>query len=46
MEIPTIAHIPWVKKLCRIPPAIYEEVYRMIKWKIDVGVYKPSNSSY
>ena len=37
MEIPTIAHIPWVEKPCRIPPAIYEEVCKMIKRKINVG---------
>jgi len=41
-----VAHIPWVEKLFRIPPAIYEEVCKMIKRKIDAGVYEPSNSSY
>jgi len=46
VEIPTVAHILWVEKLFRIPPAIYEEICKMIKRKIDAGVYKPSNSSY
>jgi len=46
IEIPMVAHIPWVEKPFRIPPAIYEEVCGMIKKKIDVGVYKLSNSSY
>jgi len=35
-----------VEKPSRIPLAIYEEVCKMIKRKIDAGVYKPSNSSY
>ena len=43
VEIPTVAHIPWVEKLFRILPAIYEEVCKMIKRKIDAGVYELSN---
>jgi len=35
-----------VEKPFRIPPAIHEEVCKMIKRKIDAGVYEPSNSSY
>jgi len=46
VEISTVAHIPWVEKPFRIPPAIYEEVCKMIKRKIDARVYEPSNSSY
>jgi len=46
VEIPIVAHIPWVKKLFRSLPAIYEKVCKMIKRKIDVGVYEPSNLSY
>jgi len=46
VEIPIVAHILWVEKPFRIPPAIYEEVYKMIKRKIDARVYKLSNSSY
>jgi len=46
IEIPTAAHVPWVKRPFRIPPAIYKEICGMIKKKIDTGMYKPSNSSY
>jgi len=43
VEIPTIAYIPWVEKPFRISPAIYEKVCKMIKRKIDAGVYELSN---
>ena len=46
VEIPMVAHIPWMEKPFRIPPAIYEEVCKMIKRKIDTGVYELSNLSY
>jgi len=46
VEIPMVAHIPWMEKPFRIPPAIHEEVCKMIKRKIDAGVYELSNSSY
>jgi len=46
VEILTVAHISWVEKPFRIPPAIHEEVCKMIKRKIDAGVYELSNSSY
>lgn len=46
VEIPTVAHVPWVERQFRIPPAIFEEVCKIIKRKIDTGVYEPSNSSY
>jgi len=46
IEIPIVVHVLWVKRPFRIPLEIYEEICRMIKKKIDMGVYKPSNSSY
>jgi len=46
IEIPTVAHVLWVERPFRIPPAIYEEICGMIKKKINAGMYKPSNSSY
>ena len=46
VEIPTIPHIPWIQKNIPIPPGIYTEVCKIIKSKIDSGVYEPSNSSY
>jgi len=46
VEIPVIPHKPWVLKNIPIPPGLYPEVCRIIKSKIDAGVYEPSNSSY
>ena len=46
IEIPTIPHTPWVERNIPIPPAIYSEVCKIIKRKIEAGVYEPSNSSY
>jgi len=46
VEISTVAHILWVEKPFRILSAIYEEVCKMIKRKIDARVYESSNSSY
>jgi hypothetical protein len=46
IEIPTIPHKPWAQQNIPIPPSIYDEVCRIIKRKIDAGVYEPSNSSY
>ena len=44
--IPTIEHTPWVFKNIPIPNGIYDEVVRIIKSKVDSGIYEPSNSSY
>ena len=46
IEIPTIPHKPWTQKNIPILPGIYKEVCKLIKKKIDTGVYEPSNSSY
>jgi hypothetical protein len=46
VEIPTIPHKPWTQKNIPIPPGIYEEVCKLIKRKLEAGVYEPSNSSY
>ena len=46
IDIPIIPHRPWVLKNIPIPPGLYPEVCRIIKTKIDAGVYEPSNSSY
>jgi hypothetical protein len=46
VEIPTIAHEPWVLRNIPIPPGLYKEVCRLIQNKIDAGVFEPSNSSY
>ena len=46
VDIPVIPHTPWVERNIPIPPGLYDEVCRVIKTKIDAGVYEPSNSSY
>ena len=46
VEIPTIAHEPWVLRNIPIPPGLYKEVCQLIQNKIDAGVFEPSNSSY
>ncbi|KAJ3552416.1 hypothetical protein NP233_g12890 [Leucocoprinus birnbaumii] len=46
VDIPTVPHTPWVERSFRIPPGIYDEVCKIIKRKIDAGVYEPLNSSY
>ena len=46
VDIPVIPHKPWVLKNIPIPPGLYPEVCRIIKVKLDAGVYEPSNSSY
>jgi hypothetical protein len=45
VDIPVIPHRPWVLKNILIPPGLYLQVCKVIKTKIDAGVYEPSNSS-
>jgi hypothetical protein len=46
IDIPVIAHTPWVLCNIPIPPGIYDEVCHIIQKKLDAGVFEPSNSSY
>ena len=46
VEIPVVEHEPWVEKSIPIPRGQLEEFCKIIKKKIDAGVYEPSNSSY
>ena len=46
VEMPVVPHTPWVLKNIPIPPALYDEVCKIIQTKINAGVYEPSNSSY
>ena len=46
IEIPVIPHTPWVQRNIPIPPGIYNDVCKLIKKKMDAGVFEPSNSSY
>jgi Integrase zinc binding domain/RNase H-like domain found in reverse transcriptase len=46
VDIPVIQHKPWVQRNIPIPPGLYTEACRLVKDKIDAGVFEPSNSSY
>ena len=46
VDIPVIQHKPWVQRNIPIPPGLYTEVCRLVKDKIEAGVFEPSNSSY
>ena len=46
IDIPIIPHKPWVLKNIPIPPGLYGEICKIIKSKLEAGVYEPSNSSY
>ena len=44
--IPTIPHVPWEHKNIPIPPGIRSEVVKLLKEKMDAGVYERSQASY
>ena len=46
VDIPVIPHKPWVQRNIPIPPGLYEELCKLVKQKMDAGVFEPSNSSY
>lgn len=46
VKFPVLPHEPWVERNIPIPPGIFKEVCKVIKTKIDAGVYEPSSSSY
>ena len=46
VKIATTAHTPWRLRNRPIPPGLHDKVCKMIKAKLDAGVYEPSNSSY
>ena len=46
VEIPTVEHGVWIEKSIPIPRGQLDEFCKVIKKKIDAGVYEPSNSSY
>ena len=46
IEIPIIAHTPWVQRNIPIPLGIYDQVCKIIQMKMDTGIYEPSNSLY
>lgn len=46
VEIPVVEHNTWVERSIPIPRGQLEEFCKIIKNKIDAGVYEPSNASY
>ena len=46
VDIPVVPHKPWVLKNIPILPGLYPEICRIIKVKLEAGVYEPSNLSY
>ena len=46
VEFPVIEHNTWVERSIPIPRGQLEEFCKVIKNKIDAGVYEPSNASY
>ncbi|HLH86478.1 MAG TPA: RNase H-like domain-containing protein, partial [Thermoplasmataceae archaeon] len=46
VKFPTLPHEPWVEKNIPIPPGIFADVCKILKDKIDAGIYEPSSSSY
>jgi hypothetical protein len=46
VKMPVIPHTPWTERNIKTPPGIYDKVCKIIKTKIDAGVYKHLNSSY
>jgi hypothetical protein len=46
IDILVIPHKPWVQRNIPIPPGLYDELCRLVKDKLDAGVFEPSNSSY
>ena len=46
IDIPVIPHKPWVERNIQIPPGMYDKLCKLVKQKIDAGIFEPSNSSY
>ena len=46
VEIPVIAHTPWVEQNIPIPPGIYDKVCKIIHMKMNASIYEHSNSLY
>lgn len=44
--IPVVPHVPWEHKNIPIPPGIRNDVIKLLKEKMDAGVYEPSQASY
>lgn len=45
-QIPVTSHIPWMDRNIPLPPGYHDEIIRLLKEKIDAGVYEKAQSSY
>jgi transposase InsO family protein len=45
-KMPVVDHLPWQDKNMPIPHGYYDEIIRLLKEKIDHGVYEEAQSSY
>ena len=45
-QMPVMEHEPWKDRNIPLPPGHRDEILRLLKEKIDVGVYEPAQSSY
>ena len=45
-QMPVMEHEPWKEKNIPLPPGYRDEILRLLKEKIDAGVYEPAQSSY
>jgi hypothetical protein len=46
IDIPVVSHKPWIQCNILIPPGLYDELCKLVKQKMDAGVFEPANSSY
>jgi len=45
-KMPVVEHVPWQDRNMPIPPGYKDEIIRLLKEKIDAGVYEEAQSSY
>ena len=45
-QIPVTSHVPWMDKNIPLPPGHREQIIKMLKEKMDAGVYEKAQSSY
>ena len=45
-QIPVTEHVPWMDKNIPLPPGHREEIIRLLKEKMEAGVYEKAQSSY
>ena len=46
VKIPVQEHVPWAWKILLIPPGICEKVIKLIRRKVNLGIYETSYSFY